>query len=181
MEKVLYKEEQHFTQWWLWLIMVLTLLSVLVPFSYGVYSQEVLDKPFGDNPMSTAGLIVTGITSLLIVGGIVIMFFVARLKTRITSEGLFVSFPPLINKWKKYDANEIENYEVRTFKAKREYGGYGIKRSRKYGQSYTISGRLGLQLYLSNGKKLLIGTQKKQAIEYAMGKLMDGENRDYDH
>jgi len=180
MEKVLYKEEQRFSQWWLWLIMVLTLLSVLIPFSYGVYSQEVLDEPFGDNPMSTAGLIVTGITSLLILGGIAILFFVARLKTRITNEGLFVSFPPLINKWKKYDPNEIENYKLRTFKAKREYGGYGIKRSRKYGQSYTVSGSIGLQLYLNNGKKLLIGTQKKQAIEHAMGKLMDEERKEYD-
>jgi len=180
MEKVLFKEEQRFTQWWLKLIMVLILLSVLIPFSYGVYSQEVLDKPFGDNPMSTAGLIVTGITSLLILGGIVVLLFVARLKTRITNEGLSVSFPPFINKWKKYNPNEIENYEVRTFKAKREYGGYGIKRRRKYGQSFTISGNTGLQLYFKNEKKLLIGTKKKQAIEYAMGKLMDEESKDND-
>ena len=161
--------------------MVLSLLSVVIPFSYGVYSQEILDKPFGDNPMSTPGLIVTGIISLLIVGGIVILFFTARLKTRITNEALYVLFPPFINKWKKYEPKEIKNYEVRAFKAKREYGGYGIKKRRKHGLSYSISGNLGLQLYFMNGKKLLIGTQKKQAIEHAMGKLMHGENKDYGH
>ena len=71
---------------------------------------------------------------------------------------------------------EIEKFEVRTFNAVREYGGYGLKRRRKYGQSYTISGNVGLQLYFRNGKKLLIGTQKKQAIKYAMEKLMREEN-----
>ena len=64
MEKVLFKEEQRFTQWWLWLIMAITLLSVLIPFAYGMHSQEVLDKPFGENPMSTGGLVVTGIMEL---------------------------------------------------------------------------------------------------------------------
>ena len=39
----------------------------------------------------------------------------------------------------------------------------------------TVSGKIGLQLYLKNGAKLLIGTQKKQAIEYAMEKLMNIE------
>jgi hypothetical protein len=172
MEKVLFKEEQRFTQWWLWLIMAITLLSVLIPFAYGIYSQKVLDKPFGENPMSTGGLVVTGISSVLIVGVILLLLFGARLKTRITYEGIFVSYPPIINKWKKYVPDEIDKYEVRAYKANREFGGYGIKSRRKYGQSYTISGNTGLQLYFKNGKKLLIGTQKKQAIEYAMGKLM---------
>jgi hypothetical protein len=34
---------------------------------------------------------------------------------------------------------------------------------------------VGLQLYFVGGKKFLIGTQKKQALEYAMRKLMTGE------
>ncbi|MDX1283756.1 MAG: hypothetical protein R3182_02025 [Draconibacterium sp.] len=173
MEKVLFKEEQRFTQWWLWLIMIITLLSVLVPFGYGIYSQEVMDKPFGDNPMSTGGLIVTGTFSVLIVGAIVLLLFGSRLKTQITAEALFVSFPPLINKEKKFVPEEIEKYEIRTYRANIEYGGYGIKSRKKYGQSYTISGNTGLQLYFKNGKRLLIGTQRKQAIDYAMDKLMN--------
>ena len=44
--------------------MAITLLSVLIPFAYGMHSQEVLDKPFGENPMSTGGLVVTGIMEL---------------------------------------------------------------------------------------------------------------------
>ncbi|NOR76308.1 MAG: hypothetical protein GQ525_14275 [Draconibacterium sp.] len=175
MGRILFKEEQRFTQWWLRLILVGSLFAVLAPFSYGIYLQEVLDVPFGDNPMSTEGLLVTGISSLLIVGLIFGIIIRSKLKTKITSDSVLVMYPPFIRKWKSFVPEEIEKFEVRTYKAIREYGGYGIKRRHKHGQSYTISGNVGLQLYLKNGKKLLIGTQKKQAMEYAMGKLMNIE------
>lgn len=180
MEKVLFKEEQRFTQWWLWLIMIVSSLAVLIPFGYGIYSQTFLEEPLGDQPMSTGGLIVTGIFSVLLMGFIFLVVFRSRLKTKITYEGVFVCYPPLVRKWKKFVPGEIGKYEMRTFRANREYGGYGMKRRRKYGQAYIISGNMGLQLYFKNGKKLLIGTQQKQAIEYAMRKLMDEQKQPYE-
>lgn len=176
MEKVLFSEEQRYTQWWLYLIVFASLLSVLVPFSVGIYQQAVLDKPFGDQPMSTEGLTVTGVFSSLIMALIFLMIFKSKLKTKVTNEALWLSFPPLMRKWKQIVPEEIERYEIRTYRAKREYGGYGLRRGRRrYGAAYTISGNIGVQLHFKNGKKLLIGTQKKQAFEYAMRKLMEGE------
>ncbi|NQU87694.1 MAG: hypothetical protein HQ541_18235 [Mariniphaga sp.] len=173
MEIFLFKEEQRHNQWWLWVILIISLLAVLIPFSYGIYSQEVLDKPFGDNPMSTEGLIVTGIFSVLLMGFIVFIVARLRLKTKISNEGIYYCYPPLFKKWKKLCPDEIESSEIRTFNAIREYGGYGMKRRRKYGQAFIASGNTGLQLYLKNGKKLLIGTQRKQAIDAAIKKMMN--------
>ena len=178
MEKVLFSEEQRRNQWWLWLIMLLTLCAVTVPLIYGIYSQEVLNKPFGEDPASTGSLIATGIISFLIMAFVIFLVFGSKLKTKITAEALWISYPPILRKWKKITAKEIERYEIRKFRAKHEYGGHGIRRRRlrKYGKAYTVFGNVGLQLYLKNGTKILIGTQKKQAIEYAMGKMMKGEN-----
>lgn len=176
MEKILFTEEQRFNQWWRWVIMGLSLLAVLVPFSIGIYSQVVLDKPFGDDPMSTEGLIATGAATILILSIILLMMFKAKLKTKVTNRVLFVAFPPFFRKWKTILPSDIERYEIRTYRANREYGGYGVKRGRrKSGTAYIISGNTGMQLYFKNGKKLLIGTQKKQAFEYAMRNLMEGE------
>ncbi len=127
--------------------------------------------------MSTEGLVVTGTISVLLVLILIFVFSRARLKTKITSESLLVAFPPFFRKWKEFNPIKIEKYEIRTYNPMREYGGYGVKRRFKYGQSYTISGNVGLQLYLKNGKKLLIGTHKKQAIKYAMAKLMSNEKQ----
>ncbi len=175
MEKVLFSEEQRFNQWWHRLIMLASLAAVLIPFAIGFYSQVILDKPFGNDPMSTEGLTVTGLASGLIMAIIAVMMFVARLNIKVTHEALWVSFPPFVRKWKKILPDEIHNYKIRTYKAKREYGGHGKRQRLRSGQAYTVSGNIGLQLYLKNGKKLLIGTQKKQALEYAMRKLMEGE------
>ena len=175
MEKILFSEEQRFTQWWRWLILLMGLSAVVVPFAIGIYSQVVLDKPYGDNPMSTEGLIVTGVSSVLLMFFIFLVMARVRLKTKITAEGLYIAFSPLMKKWKKITPDEIANYEIRTYRAKREFGGYGLRRRRRSGQAYIISGNVGLQLYLKNGKKLLIGTEKKQAIEHAMRKLLEGE------
>lgn len=177
MEKILFKEEQRFTQWWLWLILIASVLAVLIPFVWGIYSQTVLDEPFGDQPMSTEGLVITGIFSVLLIVFIFLVVIRAKLKTKITNVGVFICYPPFVKKWKKFIPEEIEKYQIRTFKANREYGGYGMKKRRKTGQAYIISGNIGLQLYFKNGKKLLIGTQKKRAIAYAMGKLMDDDQK----
>ena len=175
MEKVLFSEEQRHDQWWFWLIMIFLLFAVIVPFLYGIYSQEILDKPFGDNPMSTEGLIVTGSFSVIIIIVVILLLFKLRLKTKITTDALWFAYPPIINKWKKIVPEEIDKFEIRTYSSTREFGGHGMKRRRKYGMSYTVSGNIGLQIYFKNGRKLLIGTQRKQAIEYAMEKMMNRE------
>lgn len=54
----------------------------------------------------------------------------------------------------------------------KEYGGWGIKGKFK-SKAYNVSGNIGLQLYLKNGRKVLFGTQRQEAIENAMKKLMN--------
>lgn len=175
MKKILFSEEQRYNQRWLWLIMQLAVFTALAPFLYGIYSQEVLNKPFGDEPISTGGLIVIGSFSVLIIVFVFLILFKTRLKTKITYEELWISFPPIRKKWKKIKPGEILKFETRIYRAKREFGGHGMKRKLRSGMSFTVSGNVGLQLYFKDGKKLLIGTQKKQAIEYAMDKMMQGE------
>ena len=177
MEKLFFSEEQRHNQWWLWVIMTFALLAVLVPFAYGIYDQVVLDEPFGNEPMSTEGLIVTGAGSVLIMLIIFFVVFKARLLTKITTEGIWYSYPPLFRKGKWIRPDEISRYEVITFHAFRQYGGYGMKRRRRHRQAYIMSGNTGLMLYFKNGQKLLIGTQKKQAITYAMEKVMGTEHQ----
>ena len=175
MEKFLFSEEQKLKRWRIWLVSIVPFLTVLGPIGYGIYSQEVLNKPFGNNSQSSTGLILTALFLVLFTGLIVLLVTNMKLKTKINHEGIWVAFPPMMRKWKIISPEEIENYEVRTFRA-REFGGHGIKRRWRNGKALTISGNTGLQLYLKDGKKILIGTQKKQAIEYAMNKMMNGES-----
>lgn len=176
MERVLFTEEQRRNQWWLWMIMLVALFASTVPYFYGIYSQEVLNKPFGRTPTSTNGLIIGLCVTFVVMVFVLYLVFGSKLKTKITSDALWVAYPPIYRKWKKIPPEEIERYEIRTYRANKEYGGHGIKRRLKYGRSFTMYGNTGLQLYFKSGKKFLIGTQRKQALEYAMEKLMKEEN-----
>ncbi|MCY1719180.1 hypothetical protein OU798_02435 [Prolixibacteraceae bacterium Z1-6] len=171
MEKVLFKEEQRFTQWWLWLILGAALLAIVIPLA-----NELSAQSWDTSSEDFSRLILYGSLAVLFIVTVLIVMVLSRLKTKITYDGIFITFPPLKRKTYRIKVQEIERFEIRKYRAKREYGGYGFRNRRKSGQAYTISGNMGLQLYFKNGKKLLIGTQKKQAIEFAMCKIM-GENK----
>lgn len=167
MEKILFHEEQRFKQWWLWLIIVFTLLAIIVPLVNAITEEQAQL-----NSSDTARLIIYGALAVLLLTTVLIVMLFIKLKTKITGNGIYVTYFPFVRKWKKFPVQEINKYEIRRYRAMLEYGGYGMKKRRKAGEAYSISGKIGLQLYLKNGKKILIGTQKKQAIEYAMVKLM---------
>jgi len=171
MEKILFKEEQRFRQWWMWLILGSALLTIVIPLAseFSVQSWDTSSEDF-------SRLILLGSVAVLFIVAVLIVLLLSRLQTKITYNGIFITFPPLKRKSHKVKIQEIEWFEIRTYKAGREFGGYGFRSRRTSGQAYTVSGNIGLQLYFKNGKKLLIGTQKKQAIEFAMCKIM-GEDK----
>jgi magnesium-transporting ATPase (P-type) len=62
MNTILFSEKQRFTQWWLWLI----LLVVNGLFVTAFYVQVINGKTFGDKPMSNIGIVIAGSLMLLI-------------------------------------------------------------------------------------------------------------------
>ena len=106
--------------------------------------------------------------------GLFLLFFKLRQQVEIKDNSLRFRFPPLASKWRMISKEEIERFEVRTYCPVSEYGGWGIKGG-TWNKAYNVRGSIGLQLYLKNGRKVLFGTQKSQAIKYAMEKMMNGE------
>ena len=179
MEKIFFREVQKFGQWWLWILILGASASVIIPYSLGMYSQIVLGKPWGDKPMSDTSLLLTSFFAISIMVALILLFIFMKLITEIRSDGIWYRFPPILWKWRCIRKEEIEHFEVRRYNAIAEYGGYGIRWGfgRRTGKALNVSGNTGLQLYLYNGKKILFGTQKKQAIEYAMNKLTENESK----
>lgn len=175
MEKLLFNEEQRFWQWWLWLIMIVALLATIIPTAYSVQQEWVQGLPFKEQPASVTETVIVGLISVVVMLGIFSLLFTFRLKTKITNEGILLQFPPLYRKWRHITPDAIDRYEIRKYRAKWEYGGHGPRRRRNAGNAFTVSGNIGLQLILKDGKKILIGTQRKLAIESAMKKMMQAQ------
>jgi hypothetical protein len=154
--KATFKEEQKFTQWWLWLI----LISVGFLPALGIYKQIIVTEPFGDKPVSDIGLMIFAIFSF----SLILLFALMKLKTAIDGNGIEIRFFPFVHKrinWVEIKKASIVDYGF--------VGGWGIRLWTSYGTVYNCKGNIGLAIELVNGKKYLIGTQK----ETEMGKILN--------
>ncbi|NNL06640.1 MAG: hypothetical protein HKO86_02865 [Gammaproteobacteria bacterium] len=156
-----FHEEQQFRQPWVWLPLLIITLGLGCMFVYGLYVQLYLGQPWGDRPMTDSGLVITAMLSLALMGGTVWLFYVLKLITRVDAEGVYVRFFPLTRK--RIPFENITSCQARTYRPVREYGGWGIRFSRK-GMAYNVHGNTGVQLTFKQGKPLLIGSQKPDQL-----------------
>ena len=93
---------------------------------------------------------------------LLLVFF--QLKTKINEKGISYQLFPFHLKEKIFIWDERAEANIRKYSPILEYGGWGYRYSFKYGKAYNISGNMGLQLVLKNGKKILIGTNKPEEL-----------------
>ncbi len=176
MKKSYYKEEQYFSNPWFWMFLIVVFTISLAPTVVALYSEIVLDKPYGENPDSVETLLIIMGIMIIVYVAVILLFRKMRLIVEIRNDGLFYRYPPFINKERQFSKGEISNYEIRKYKPIREYSGWGIQYSwGKSGRVFNVKGNIGLQLYLKNGKKVLFGTQRGDALLRAMNKMMKGD------
>jgi hypothetical protein len=161
-DEILFAEKQKFTQWWIWLILLVpTALT-----GYGVVRQVILGQPFGDKPASNLELIaVFGFTLLL-----TLSFLSLRLETVIKQDGIYVKFFPFHGSFRHYPWEQINQSFVRQYNPILEYGGWGLRGFGK-NRAFNVSGNQGLQLELEGNKRILIGTQKPEEITEILKKF----------
>lgn len=160
-------EKQKFNQWWLWIVFIFIGCFTV----YGLYQQLFLEQPVGDNPMSNSGLIIFSLFILTVL----VLFFSMHLTTKITEKEITIIFFPFVKKtilWSNVSKSQIVNYGF--------VGGWGIRIGTKFGTVYNIKGNVGLALELINGKKLLIGTQKKEELAQFLKHISNLETTNYE-
>lgn len=156
----IFTEVQRFRQWWVWLLVLL----VAGVSWYGFIQQIVLKKPFGNNPAPDPVMIMIWVIFGLFFPAI---FYSIKLVTEVRYDGLYVRFFPLQFHSHKISYGDIKNYEIRTYSALKEYGGYGIRLGTK-GKAYNVYGNKGIQFEFQDGKQLLVGTQKPEEFFSAL-------------
>ena len=167
-----FREVQRFRQKWLWPFLAAVPLSLIGIFGYGMIQQLVLGRPWGDRPLSDTALAVIGPLMILLGIGLTLLFFKMKLLTEVREDGMHINFVPLARRTVLF-ANII-SCEVRTYNPIREYGGWGA-RFGPAGKAYNVSGNRGVQLKLSNGERLLIGSQRPEELAQAVQAGMNGQ------
>jgi hypothetical protein len=163
--RIYFREEQRFKQPWLWAMLIGLALFTVNFIGYGMVKQLVLGKAWGSKPMSDAGLAVFGPCCILLVVGVCALYIWMKLIVEVRDDGLFVRFQPFVTK--HFGWPELNHCQPETYRPIAEYGGWGIRRGRK-GKAYTVSGNRGVRLVFTNGKGLLLGSQKPTELAGAI-------------
>lgn len=162
MSKILFTEEQKFTQWWLWLL----LLSPFFVFIYSIFAPILNETVFAQGNYSFS--IIPSFDfwiPFFILLAILLLFQLLKLKTEITSERISMRFFPLFSK--QWLWSDIQKAKVISY----GFVGYGIRISLKHGMVYNVKGNKGLALFLKNGKKVVLGTQRSEELKKVIQRL----------
>ena len=161
---ILFNEKQRFNQWWL--VIILALVNILI---FSILIVQLTSKPIGGaKPISAQVVVVVCMLSIVISTS---LFFI-QLQTIIKTDGIYVRFFPFQNNYRHIRWNELSKSYVRTYNPITEYGGWGYRLGLfGKGKAYNVAGNKGLQLEFINGKKLLIGTQKPEALESVLHEI----------
>ncbi len=151
-----YREVQQFRQVWIWAIVIA--IAGLV--WYASARQILLHRPFGDRPMPDILLVIFWFIFGI---GLPALFLFGKLVTEVRDDGIYIRYFPLHRCFRKIALKKLKGYEVRTYRPILEYGGWGIRFGLK-GKAYNVSGNRGVQLELTNGKRLLIGSQRPEEL-----------------
>ena len=149
-------EEQKFTQplfIGLSIALIVTIVTIITEW------ETILQSNLGEKLGAFGGVFIV----LLVI----LLFMNLKLKTRIDENGISYQFYPFHRSYNVISWNTISNSYIRNYDAIFEYGGWGMKYNffKKKGKAFTTKGNIGLQLELTNGNKLLIGTQKKEELQ----------------
>jgi len=106
---------------------------------------------------------------VLLTGALFWFLLSITLETRINRSGISYRLKPFHSNYKLIEWMQIDSVEVRDYKPIREYGGWGYRNSfGKKGVAYSISGKVGIDIKLKNGKRILIGTLKGEEAREAL-------------
>ncbi len=149
-------EVQHVRRGWMWFILI---------FAYtGLGMMAVRHLSY----QQTAGQSLLTLPSIIFIACLLalvaVLIYNCRLTTIIGGKGIAYRFSPLHLHRRFIAWEDIEELYLREYDALSEYGGWGMKFG-SGGKAYTVKGKYGLQLQTTDGRKILIGTQRPIELE----------------
>ncbi len=159
-QPILFREQQRFRQFWLWVVVLGVAAIFWVGFAYQLFEGQAP----GSNPVTIAEAIIL----LVLVGvGLPLFFYSMKLTTKVYPGMLTIKFSPFHLKAVRVPLHLLRNYEYVAYNPIYDYGGWGIRWTSN-GKAYTTSGNEGVQLYFYNQKPILLGSQRADELYEAI-------------
>ena len=154
----LFREVQLFRIWMFWVPILIVTFLVWWQF----YEQVIRNNPQGTQPipdwLAWTLTIVFGL-------GFPVVGLLLRVVTELRAGELRVRVFPF--RGTGIPLKDILEAEVRDYSAQKEFGGWGV-RTRRGGKAYSAYGNQGVQLWLKDEQRILIGSQRAHELVDAL-------------
>jgi hypothetical protein len=175
MDRILFEEKQKLPGVMTWIALTAG-LAACFPVMRGVYLRTVLEEPWGDPSLSNMEAMLLLIFLLACVG--LMLWFLTNiyLEVIIDQTGIWYRYFPHHRKRQRIEKNLIASFVIRDLR----WYEMARRRSKRLpwpngDQRFSISGRKVLELTLNGGQKVILGTQDKDRVIWAMGKLTSNQ------
>lgn len=147
-----FSEVQKFRQIWIQIMLGLGFSLLLFAFAYQLIKQEPI---FSFSSLALVGIVFSGFTMVV---------YKSQLDTKIDKRGIQYRFFPFQLTYRQISWEQVDEAYIRQYDALIEYGGWGARYSNR-GNAYIISGKYGLQMEISDGRRILLSTQRPIELE----------------
>jgi hypothetical protein len=134
---------------------------------YSFVQQIVLGHLVGTNPGPDWAI---AIIWLLAGVGLPLFLLSMRLIVEVYPDRVSIRYVPLL--WRQIPFSEIACVQARTYRPILEYGGWGIKGWSRGHIAYNVRGNRGVELKLRDGRRVMIGSQRADELEAALGAIL---------
>ena len=159
MSGVEFQERQRIKVWWIWLAVV---VPAVVMGSIFV-EQIVHGRPHGEHPGPDWLVWLLSIFLCVLVPALLL---VLELTVTVDDVGVHVRYFPFIRRTIPF--SDIRACRAREYRPIREFGGWGIRTGLGRKSAYNASGNLGVELYLNDGRSIMLGSQRHQELAAAL-------------
>jgi hypothetical protein len=156
-----FREDQRFTQWWLWALLIVLGVGLSLPW----FLQTLFAVPLGNVPAPSGLLLLLAVFGV----GLPVLFAYLRLRVTVFDDRLELNFRPI--RRRTIRLADIARVEAVTYSPLLDYGGWGIKVGRK-GWCYNTSGNHGVEVHLVDGRVVMVGSQRAEELESALRAAM---------
>jgi len=154
-DEPVFREDQQFTQSWLWAVVIIGAVAVWV-----LVAVQIIGGGGDESGWVLAILAVT-------VGvGLPVLFALARLTVEVFADRIDIRYRPFIHRTIALDT--VIAADAVTYRAVREYGGWGLKGWSRRKIAYNVRGDRGVLLTLVDGRTVLLGSQRADDLAGAI-------------
>ena len=154
-----YREQQRIKVWWVW-------LAVFVPAVVmgSIFVEQIVHgRPHGEHPGPDW---LVWLLSIFLCVGVPALLLVLELTITVDDAGVHIRYFPFVRRTIPFA--DIRACRARKYRPIREFGGWGIRSGLGKKSAYNASGTWGVELYLNDGRSIMLGSQRHEALAAAL-------------